>query len=412
MPCRSAEQGNMRCRLGGWTLATILIMTLPEKGHLNPSLKISRTLKARGHRVWHCNLIDFEEYILSQGLEFVPLFETVAPKGFTTERTLSVSAGEALLQTLLSKSDQDIRKTQDLVDEEINSIIRKVSPDLLILDSYLAMNFPRTVAQIASPCLLLNTTVRFALEEFHPSMDPAVARLLEIPTLYLCPEEFNFPNSKKLDHHYYVEASVDLQRKDIEFEWDRISDKKPLIYCSLGTQSHRSPEGEDNAFNQRVRRKFLRNVIEAMESKQSWQLVLAVGGHLRPEDFTAPPNVIVVSHAPQLEMLKRASVIITHGGLGTIKESILLGVPMIVFPMVLDQPENAARVAYHRLGVSGSMALATAASIQEMIGDVYNNPAYRNNVDRMSQIFKRKEEEGQAIKLIESHIASQATDGI
>jgi MGT family glycosyltransferase len=177
----------------------------------------------------------------------------------------------------------------------------------------------------------------------------------------------------------------------------------------LGTQSHQSPEGEDNAFNQRVRRKFLRNVIEAMESKQSWQLVLALGGHLRPEDFTAPPNVIVVSYAPQLEMLKRASVIITHGGLGTIKESILLGVPMIVFPMVLDQPGNAARVAYHRLGVSGSMALATAASIQEMIDNVYNNPTYRNNVDRMSRIFKRKEEEGKAIKLIESHIASQAT---
>jgi UDP:flavonoid glycosyltransferase YjiC (YdhE family) len=399
--------------LRGLTLATILIMTMPEKGHLNSTLKISRTLKARGHNVWHSNLVDFEEYILSHGLEFVPLFETLAPKGFTIGLAIGVSAVNALWEILISMDVQDGRTAQDLIDDEINSIIRKVGPDLLVFDSYFACHIPRTIAQIAHPCLLLNPTVEFPIQAGAPQYnDPMFARVLELPTLTLCPKEFDFLNSEKLDRHFYVEASVELQRKDINFAWHRISDEKPLVYCSLGTQSHWSLKGEDNGFNQRVRRNFLRNVIEAMWSKQDWQLVIAVGGHLGPEDFSATPNVIVVSHAPQLEILKRASVLITHGGLNTIKESILLGVPMVVFPMAIDQPGNAARVAYHRIGVRGSMASATAASIQAMVSRVYNDPTYKNNIDRMSRIFKRREEEGQAVKLIESHIPNQATAGI
>jgi UDP:flavonoid glycosyltransferase YjiC (YdhE family) len=45
-----------------------------------------------------------------------------------------------------------------------------------------------------------------------------------------------------------------------------------------------------------------------------------------------------------------SNLFITHGGLGALKETIMYGVPALVIRFDKDQPENAARVAYHRLG--------------------------------------------------------------
>jgi zeaxanthin glucosyltransferase len=77
--------------------------------------------------------------------------------------------------------------------------------------------------------------------------------------------------------------------------------------------------------------------------------------------------------------------------------------------MAIDQPGNAARVAYHRIGVRGSMASATAASIQAMVSKICSDPAYKSNIDRMSRIFRRREEEAPAVKLIESHIPNRTS---
>jgi len=67
--------------------------------------------------------------------------------------------------------------------------------------------------------------------------------------------------------------------------------------------------------------------------------------------------MMVVDFAPQLAMLSRASVMITNGGLGTIKECIWSCVPMIVLPCSFDQPGNAARVVYHRIGFHDSIQI-------------------------------------------------------
>ena|SRR5438128_1057394 len=394
-------------------MATLLFMMLPEKGHLNASLKIAKALKARGHRVVYTSLSDFEDYLVSQGLEFIPLFQPVAPKGFITDCQVSVSPLDAVTKLLYLKGLKEKRTAHEYLEEEINRIREQAWPDSIILDAYLALRIARLVARLTTPCLLLNPTVRFPVDLNIPDHNsPAFDRLLELPTLFLCPEEFDLPGSQRANHHYYVEASVDLLRQDGEFAWDGINNEKQLIYCSLGTQSQWSFAHEVNAANQHVRLTFLRQVIKAVASRSDWQLVLTTGNHLRAEDFgSVPPNVLLASYVPQLEIIKRASVVITHGGLNTIKECILLGAPMIVFPMEGDQIGNAARVAYHHLGISGRLESATAVGIRAMIDRIHNHPLYRRSIARMSQIFKHREESEQAVALIESQLVRQSAAG-
>ena len=80
-------------------------------------------------------------------------------------------------------------------------------------------------------------------------------------------------------------------------------------------------------------------------------MVLSVGRNLNPGDLERiPPNTVVVRIAPQIELLKRAALCITHAGLNTALEALAQGVPMVAIPTGYDQPGVPARIAYHGVG--------------------------------------------------------------
>jgi zeaxanthin glucosyltransferase len=74
------------------------------------------------------------------------------------------------------------------------------------------------------------------------------------------------------------------------------------------------------------------------------QMVLSVGRNFNPDDLgRIPSTTIVVRAAPQIDLLKRAALCITHAGLNTALEALAQGVPMVATGV-------AARIAYHGVG--------------------------------------------------------------
>jgi MGT family glycosyltransferase len=193
-----------------------------------------------------------------------------------------------------------------------------------------------------------------------------------------------------LDH--YVEASIDLERKEVEFPFDQLDKDKRLIYCSFGSQTHRYPRLKG----------FLQTAIDTMWEKRDSQMILSTGSKVDTADFrSVPPNVFVVETAPQLQVLRRASLMITHGGLNSVKECIFYGVPMIVFPVDRDQPLNAARVVYHGLGLRGSTDALNATELLSMINRVDGDPAFKARVEKMGKRFRDMEELQESTQIIE-----------
>src|SRR5258707_11724168 len=87
-------------------------------------------------------------------------------------------------------------------------------------------------------------------------------------------------------------------------------------------------------------------IIAGVAKHKDTQLVLSIGDQLDPKQIgPVPANAIIVNQAPQLEVLKRTSVCITHAGLNTVLESLAQGVPQVSIPITFDQPGVAMRLA-------------------------------------------------------------------
>lgn len=76
-----------------------------------------------------------------------------------------------------------------------------------------------------------------------------------------------------------------------------------------------------------------------------------------PSGLTA--GVFVSAYAPFSQLLPRARAFVHHGGIGTTSQCLAAGLPQLVVPMSLDQPDNADRVKRFGVGLSISQGQFT-----------------------------------------------------
>lgn len=75
----------------------------------------------------------------------------------------------------------------------------------------------------------------------------------------------------------------------------------------------------------------------------------------------------------QLEILKKADVFITHGGMNSINEAIFYRVPMIVIPICTDAFENAKRVNELGIGIKLNRYALTTQKLRKTVLGMLND---------------------------------------
>jgi MGT family glycosyltransferase len=162
---------------------------------------------------------------------------------------------------------------------------------------------------------------------------------------------------------------------DFDFPWQQLTGE-PIVYASMGTLQN----GLIDIF---------RSITQAAIGLKELQFVLAVGGQLDPKQLgDTPANLVVVSHAPQIEILRRSSLCITHAGLNTVLESLSSGVPMLALPITNDQPGVAARIANKKVGVVISPDQAAPENFVAAIKRVLGDSTFRDNVRTMQEAIR------------------------
>jgi len=216
--------------------------------------------------------------------------------------------------------------------------------------------------------------------------------LSKIAWLTQTPREFDFQNSDWPSQFHHTGPFHDGKGRDeVNFPWERLTGE-PLIYASMGTQLN----GQAEVF---------RTIAAAVAKHKSVQLVLSIGDQLEPEQIApVASNAIIVKRAPQLELLKRASVCITHSGVNTVLESLAQGVPQVAIPVSFDQPGIAARIAHHKTGLVASLDKLNAVNLSTLVGEVLSDATYRDNARRIQKAIVKANGLSVAADLVEESL--------
>jgi MGT family glycosyltransferase len=164
-------------------------------------------------------------------------------------------------------------------------------------------------------------------------------------------------------------------------------DRRPLVLVGLGSTFQNQA-----GLQQRI--------IDAL-AKLPVRAVVTLGPTIRPSEVTASDNVVVVQSAPHTQLLKEASLLVTHCGHGTTMKGLAAGVPLVCIPMGRDQNDTAARVVHSGAGVRLKLT-ASVNDISRAIKRTLETPSYREAAAAIAHAIATRKGCADAVERLES----------
>ncbi|MCB0862009.1 MAG: glycosyltransferase [Solirubrobacterales bacterium] len=106
--------------------------------------------------------------------------------------------------------------------------------------------------------------------------------------------------------------------------------------------------------------------------------VVATTNRVRPSrPIEVPPNAVLVDWLSYSQVLPLSSLVICHGGHGTVARALAEGVPVLTCPAAGDMNETAARITWAEVGRSIRWSLTGPRSLRWAVGEILGEPVYR-----------------------------------
>ena len=132
---------------------------------------------------------------------------------------------------------------------------------------------------------------------------------------------------------------------------------------------------------------FYRNCFDAFKDMDV-EVIMSIGSNVSEASLgQPPPNFSVRTYVPQLEVLRRASAFVTHGGMNSVSESLYYGVPLVVIPQMSEQEMVGRRVEELGAGLYLAKQEATPARLRESVERVLAEGRFREQAAVVRQSF-------------------------
>jgi UDP:flavonoid glycosyltransferase YjiC (YdhE family) len=350
-------------------MARILWLNWSGGGNLPPSLGIARVLTERGHTVAFAGRPEMVPRVKTAGFRAIEITDAYAqvdryPQGHFMTRAACYLTSPA-------------------VEAQIRSIVAAERPDITLIDAM----FPAALANASqfgcASIVFVHTFVFRQLEmwrKFFGIFDgmrrqAGFAGLPVLDDLWRPRERivstslaaFDAPLLPGWDMVRHAGPVLEDERFAVPtpLPWPE-SDATPLVLVSFST-----------GFEQRNVDKVQRTLDALAELPV--HVVATTGGIVAPNEVAAPANAIVLNYAAHDPIIRRAALVVTHGGHGTAMRTLGYGVPMVVIPgLAGDQPYVAAAIAEWGAG-RALPADAGVDAIRAAAQDVLSTPSFRDN---------------------------------
>lgn len=352
----------------------ILFINLPYYGHVVPTIGLIQELMKQGCEVTYLMPFGWEEKVAESGAKFY---------GYQNHRQLS----------------EQIKNAYAAAERIVNQYDLVIYEQFFFLGKHLAEKYKKPVVRVFTAPV----TNRKLMDQFISSKGPLsifrckwitraftkdIAKDIPLKTdnwldeIIYNPPELNLVYTLRAYQPYEEEFS-DEQYKFLgpsiydrkENPFDFVKGTKPVIYVSLGTILKGATS-------------FFQKCIDAF-TNENVDVILSVGQKFNVEKLKRISNNIhIYKFVPQIEVLKMADVFITSGGMNSLSEAFVYGVPMVVLPLASDQPVNAVFV--EKMGVGKQLDYATMDKelLKRTVLEMVEDKEIKNNLDKVQKMLK------------------------
>jgi len=369
-------------------MACFFFFCIPAHGHVNPTLPLVRELTRRGHRVVYYETEEFRGRIEAAGAQFISVEPYMPP----APDDLAKKVGKDFASLIEMVADTTIA-----LDGRVAEDIKSFHPDCVIADS--VCFWGRLLAKKHNLPFICSTTT-FAFNRHTAKLmrkGPAeILRMIagmpriekKMAMLRAHGHDVSdftavIGNDETTDTIVYTSRGFQPMQETfgnnyafvgpcVQTVYPRREPKRPLVYISLGTVLHDAPA-------------FYRRCIAAL-GDTACDVVISIGDRVDPAQLSPlPGNIRVYPRVNQLEVLSSCSVFLTHCGMNSASESLLCGVPMVLYPQHSEEKAVADRV--KALGAGLPLRGTSPRAIRKAVFSVLENEHYRLSARRMQGDF-------------------------
>lgn len=412
------------------------IICPPYPGHLNPLSALGRELQHRGHQVTILQIPDLESKVRSEGVNFYPIGRSTYQPGRLAETFkqltqlsdikalhYSVDFCRYMAETICQDAPAAIQalNIDALVVDQLEPVGETVAESLglpfVCVSSGQVIHRQPDVPPFFTPWSYQNTWwARLRNQAAYLLLDRSCQPILQVINHYRQqwklapyrkiyaslaqlahisqqPAAFDFPGVNLPAHFHYVGPLRNPSPQPVSFPFDQLTGQ-PLIYASLGSV-------------QNTKQEIFHCIASACEGLDVQLVITHGGGMSAAAARSLPGSPLVVEYAPQLEVLAKASLTITHGGLNTVLDSLSHGVPLVAIPITFEQPGTGARIRWTGVGEVISLNQLSVSKLGTAIQRVLMEETYQNNARKVQGAIQQAGGVRRAADIIEQVLNSK-----
>jgi MGT family glycosyltransferase len=383
-------------------MPTTLFFNVPAHGHINPSLPLVTELVQRGHHITYVASEAFRTAIEATGAVFHPYASI--HDDFFEANGLDGRHPQKVARALIT--------TTEAILPEVLALAQQIQPDYLMYDgmcpwgsvaarilrlpavvslSLLPFNSPPPSALFKND--MLSIVLSMVLTDFDKGLEAnrraqALAKQYNIKPLGPT-EILNATGDLAISYtSAYFQPYPNTVSTTVRFIGRRLNDApvnptfsfehvggRRLIYVSLGTINNNDIG-------------FFKNCIDALAGTDNF-VIMSTGKRVSPDAFgDLPANIAIYPWVPQLDVLRRASLFITHSGLGSVHDGLYFGVPLLLIPQQGEQRIIANRVVELGAGLLLKKQQTTAEALRANATRLLSEPNFKTQAIRIGDSFR------------------------
>jgi MGT family glycosyltransferase len=379
-------------------MATAVILNLPEHGHMNATYPVVQELVRRGERVIYYATEPFRRAVEAAGAEFAAYPETfeapVHTGGLYSVMAFLMGYAERVLPALLQRLTDDppdyllidsmciwgnLLGQVTRIPTVMMSSVFVPNPDAVSTGEMLERAYGKAPKEVILDGIdALNTYLLTSqrIDRLYRTESPDIVQFFanrQDCNILFTSREFHMAGGTYGAEYRFVGPSIEPSGEEPEQLFPH--GEGPVIYISLGT-----------IFNDKI--EFYRTCFSAF-GNTDFRVVLSTGAKVDRELLgNAPDNFLVREFVPQLAVLERASLFLTHAGMNSASEALWHGVPLLMFPQHGDQHLVAARVLELGAGLALTPADIHPRQLCELADRLIQDGRFRTEARRIGESFR------------------------